>query len=300
MKAIVLTAFFACCFLTLTSPGFSQSVPTATPPVHDPTILPTPSPSPVFKRSGSLESHFVQHVLHDQFEIWTAPFHPGNYEKKLVTPTAIGLAALFATDRYTSGWVDNGGSLHSASRFVSHFGQGYATGGIAATFYLAGRLTHDPKSRETGVLAAEALIDTGIVTEVLKTTSRRQRPNADEHLGEFFDGGTSFPSGHSSSIWSVATVIAYEYQHNPWIKYGACAAATAVSMSRYSGRNHFLSDIAAGSAIGFFIGRYVYRNYHDPDIDQPRSKRTTWLRPIIVPRYNSSMHSYGGSVVWNL
>jgi len=261
---------------------------------------PTPSPSPVFKKPSSLEGHFVQHVFHDQYAIWTAPFHPGNYEKKVVAPTLLGMATLLATDRYTSSWVQRNGQLPSISRFVSHFGQAYATGGVAAAFYVAGRITHNPKARETGVLAMESLIDTGIVTEVLKISAQRQRPNADQHFGEFFDGGSSFPSGHSSSAWSVATVVAYEYKNNPWIKYGAFAAAAAVSMSRYSGRNHFLSDIAAGSAVGFLIGRYVYRNYHDPDIDNPKPKKTTWLHPSFLPYYNGRMRSYGGSLVWRL
>lgn len=292
MRVIAFSALFFA-LLAIASPSCAQTV------VPTPTPTPSPSPSPVFRRTSDLESHFVQHVFHDQAAIWTAPFHAGNYEKKLVVPAVFTVAAVFATDRYTSGWVDQGGSLPAASRLVSHFGQAYSTGGIAAAFYLAGRFGHDPKARETGVLAAEALIDTGIVTEVLKLAAQRQRPNVDQHFGEFFDGGSSFPSGHSSSIWSVATVIAYEYKNNPWIKYGAYAGAVAVSMSRYSGRNHFLSDIVAGSAIGFFIGRYVYRNYHDSDLDQTKPKTTTWLRPTFLPYYNGRMHSYGGSLVWN-
>ncbi|HEY2865556.1 MAG TPA: phosphatase PAP2 family protein [Pyrinomonadaceae bacterium] len=309
MRVIAVTALFiVSLFLTGASTGYSQTDQPETPSATGskafatptPTPSPSPSPSPVFKRPASLESHFVQHVFHDQVAIWTAPFHPGNYEKKLVFPAVIGVAAVFATDRYTSDWVQTSGTLPAASRFVSHFGQAYSTGGIAAAFYVAGRLTHNAKARETGVLAAQSLIDTGIVTEVLKVAAQRQRPNTDEHFGEFFDGGSSFPSGHSSSIWSVATVVAYEYHNNPWIKYGAYAAAVAVSMSRYSGRNHFLSDIVGGSAVGFFIGRYVYRNYHDPDIDQPTPKKTTWLRPTFLPYYDGRMHSYGGSLVWQL
>lgn len=302
MRVIAVTALFIVSFvLTNTSPAYSQSGQPDPTPIADskPTPMPTPSPSPVFRRPASLESHFVEHVFHDQYMIWTAPFHSGNYDKKFVAPALIGIATVIATDRFTSGWVDTGGTLPASSRFISHFGQAYSTGGIAAAFYIAGRLTKNPKARETGVLAAEALINTGIVTEVLKLSAQRQRPNADQHFGEFFDGGSSFPSGHSSSIWSVATVIAYEYHNNPWIKYGAYAGAVAVSMSRYSGRNHFLSDIVAGSAIGYFIGRYVYRNYHDPDIDQTKTKTTTWLHPTFVPYYNGRLHSYGGSLVWN-
>jgi membrane-associated phospholipid phosphatase len=264
-----------------------------------PTTTPSPVPEPSPSRH-SLEGHFIQHVFHDQEAIWTSPFRKRNYDAKWMVPIGVGAAALFATDRYTSAWVDRNGGLPVISRDVSWFGKAYATGGVAAAFYLAGRITHDPKERETGVLVAQALVDTGIVTEVLKQVSQRQRPNADEGFGEFFDGGSSFPSGHSSSVWAVASVVAHEYKHNPWIKYGAYAAATAVSMSRYSGRNHFLSDIVIGSAIGFGIGKYVVREYHDPSIDAPKSKTTTRFRPIFVPYYNGRSHSYGGSLVWSL
>lgn len=311
MKRIAVLVFLALFSFLLFTIGISAQAPRplsaddakTLPDASIPVVAasPSPSPSPVFKQSSSLESHFIQHVFHDQKEIWTAPFHPGNYEKKTVVPIVFIMTGLFATDRYTSGWVNNNGTLPEVSRVVSHFGQAYATGGVAAAFYLTGRITHNPKARETGLLAAQSLIDTGIVTEVLKLTARRQRPDADEHLGEFIEGGTSFPSGHSSSVWSVATVIAYEYKNNPWIKWGAYAAATAVAMSRYSGRNHFLSDIAAGSAAGFLIGRYVYREYHDPNVDKPKYKKTTtWLHPMFVPNYNSRLHSYGGSLVWQL
>jgi membrane-associated phospholipid phosphatase len=211
------------------------------------------------------------------------------------------MTGLFASDRYTSSWVKSNGELSEISKDVSNFGQAYVTVGVAGAFYVAGRLTHNPKARETGILSLESLVDTGIVTEVFKFAARRQRPNADEHFGEFIDGGTSFPSGHSSSVWSIATVIAYEYKDNPWIKYGAIAAATAVSLSRYTGRNHFLSDIAAGSAAGFLIGRYVFHEYHDPNVDNPKYKKTTtWMHPTFLPSYNSRSHSYGGSLVWHL
>jgi hypothetical protein len=92
-------------------------------------------------------------------------------------------------------------------------------------------------------------------------------------------------------------VIAYEYRKNPFIKYGAFAAATAVSMSRFSGRNHFLSDIVIGGAIGFGIGRFVYKEHHDPDLDQPLPKKTSWLKPMVVPFYDHG--TVGGSVMWH-
>ena len=151
-----------------------------------------------------------------------------------------------------------GGSLPPVSHGVSWAGSIYATGGAAAGFYLFGRATHNDHARETGRLSAQALIDATIVTEVLKYVMGRQRPDFGTGEGHFFDHGKSFPSGHASSVWAVATVVGMEYSHHPLIKYGAFAIAAAVSMSRYTGRNHFLSDVLVGSSIGYGIGRFVY------------------------------------------
>jgi membrane-associated phospholipid phosphatase len=262
-------------------------------------VAPTPNQTPA-SAQRSLEKDFVKNIARDQAHIWTAPFRASSYEPNWLLPVGVGTAALLATDRNTSSWVDRRGGLPGFSHGVSWAGKAYVTGGVAAAFYLTGRATHNYRARETGILAAQALIDTGIVTEALKLATQRQRPNTDDGSAEFWDGGSSFPSGHASSIWSVATVISYEYSDHPLIKYGAYAAAVAVSASRYSGRNHFLSDIVVGSAIGFGIGRYVFKSYHDPDAGQPPAKKITRLIPQFVPYYNGRTRTYGGSLTWHL
>jgi membrane-associated phospholipid phosphatase len=214
---------------------------------------PTPTPTPKPR-----DLSFAKRIVRDQKAIWTSPFHVDRDDLKVIGPLAVATVALIATDRHTSGFVDKFGTLPVASRDVSFGGSIYSTAGAAGAFYLVGRMSHNEHVRRTGELAAEALIDTGIVTEVLKVAIRRERPSADNGRGLFFKGGSSFPSGHSSSSWATATVVAYQYKHHPLIKYGAFALATLISMSRYSGRNHFLSDIVVGGAVGFGIGRYVY------------------------------------------
>jgi len=159
--------------------------------------------------------------------------------------------------------------------------------------------------RETGLLSAEALIDSGIVVTALKTASQRQRPATDHSSGEFFDGGSAFPSGHATSAWSLATVIAKEYgHHRPLVQIGAYGLATAVSLSRYTGRNHFLSDVLVGSAIGYGIGRYVYHKRHDPTLDARNGEQNnevvrSRLFPRITPLYYPRAHVYGGMLAWN-
>ncbi|MEP6850446.1 MAG: phosphatase PAP2 family protein [Acidobacteriota bacterium] len=258
---------------------------------------PTPKPTPNLK---PVERHFLQHILKDQELIWTSPFRLKENDLKWLVPLGVTATGLFFSDRETSSWVRRTGSLPLSSRAVSEAGKFYVTGGVAAGFYLIGKATKNRHAQETGVLAAEALIDTGIVTGVVKYAAERERPNADSGRGRFFTHGSSFPSGHASAAWSVATVIAYEYQDNPFIKYGAYAAAVAVSMSRYSGRNHFLSDILIGSAIGYGVGRFVYRRRgtQTDDVTVQTPPGTMSLIPRINPVYDRRTSTYGTRLLW--
>ena len=256
-----------------------------------PTLTPSPSPRP----------NFIKDIVRDQKAIWLSPFRLKANDLKWLAPFAATTTALILTDRETSSWVGRHGSLPKASRYVSIGGKPYITGGVAAGFYLIGHATGNRRAKETGRLAAEALINTYIVTKVVKLAAQRARPNVDSGRGRFFTRGTSFPSGHASSIWAVATVVAYEYQDRPLVRYGVFAAAAVVSLSRYSGRNHFLSDIVVGSAIGFGIGRFVYHARHiktPGEADKDPSVTVTWI-PTISPYYNRKTSSFGGSLTWN-
>jgi len=268
---------------------------------------PTTSPAPA-KQAPRLEKKFFVNILRDQRAIWTSPFHLHSSDSKWLAPVGLSTIALIATDRRTSGeLVENGNNLNRLriSKDISRMGSLYATGGAAAIFYLAGRATHNDHARETGLLGAEALIDSSILVSVLKSVSQRQRPPTDHTSGEFFDGGSSFPSGHAISAWSLATVIDQEYgNHRPLVKVGVYGLATAVSLSRFTGRSHFLSDVLIGSAMGYGIGRYVYRKHHDPSLDALNEKQDHDLVrskffPRVTPLYNPRAHAYGGMLAWN-
>jgi len=281
--------------IVLSAQAFAQSTPVA------PSARPQPTPRP------TTEKTFFANILRDQKGIWTAPFHWHESDAKWIAPLLLSTGALIVTDRRTSGaLVSHGDNLTRlrVSKDISYLGSAYAAGGTAALFYIAGRLKHNERAKETGLLAAEALLDSSIVAQGLKVASQRQRPPVDNSSGEFFDGGSSFPSGHAISAWSVATVIAEEYgPRHPAVRYGAYALATAVGISRYTGRKHFLSDVLIGSAMGYGIGRYVYHQHHDPSLDLLNEKKTSrvpWkLVPRVNPLYRPRSHVYGAVLAWN-
>ena len=302
-RAVSLWAF--CLILFILSLQTNAQTPLSSPAgTPDPRATPTPVTT---HSKDSLEKKFFSNILADQRSIWTSPFRLNRDDAKWGIPLMISTAALLATDRHTSGsLVTNGDNLSRlrVSNDISQLGAFYTTAGVAAGFYLVGRSTHNPRARETGVLAAEALVNSGIMVQALKLASQRQRPPTDNSSGEFFDGGSSFPSGHAISAWSVATVIAEEYgQHRPLVRIGLYGLATAVSISRFTARKHFLSDALVGSAMGYGIGRFVYHKHHDQALDDPNAKQTSSflhsrLFPSIAPLYNASAHVYGARMGW--
>lgn len=280
----------------LSGQAFSQITPAT------PAARPQPTPRP------TTEKNFFANILKDQKGIWTAPFHLQQSDAKWIAPLGLSMAALVATDRHTSGELvehgDNRDRLR-ISKDISYAGSLYTAGGVSALFYLTGRMRHDERAKETGLLAAEALINSTIVSQAIKGISQRQRPEVDHGSGEFFEGGSSFPSGHAINSWALATVIASEYgPRHPAVRYASYALATAVSISRYTGRKHFLSDVLAGSAMGYGIGRYVYHQHHDSSLDGETGKQTSRVLksrffPAIAPAFSRQSHSYGASLAWS-
>ena len=134
--------------------------------------------------------------------------------------------------------------------------------------YVWGSLNGAGRSRETGLLTGEALINSGAVAEALKVVFGRERPTLTDGQGRFFQdfGDPSFPSIHSMLSWTAASVIAHEYPG--WLSqtlvYGT---ASAVSVARVTGRKHFPSDVIIGGGLGWLIGRQVYIRHHDSDLD---------------------------------
>jgi membrane-associated phospholipid phosphatase len=249
----------------------------------------------------SPEKQFVKNILRDQKAIWTSPFHLDGKEAKWLVPMTLGTAALIATDHETAENVSDNVTRLSVSRWVSRAGVGYTTGGLAAGFYLIGRLSDNAKARETGIIGAEAIINGIIAGGVLKTVTQRPRPLKDNGSGHFFRGGYSFPSGHSIGAWAMATVIANEYHNHKLVQIGAYSLASFVSVSRFTGRNHYLSDIVVGSAIGYGVGRYIYKKHHDADIDISSDKTRRFdFSPHFQPGFRGRASEYGLSVAYRL
>ena len=95
-----------------------------------------------------------------------------------------------------------------------------------------------------------AQILTEAMTQTLKYTVRRERPDGSDHY--------SFPSGHASVTFATATVV-YRHLGYKWAV-PTYLFASYVAMSRLHDNRHFVSDVVFGASVGVIAGRTVTRH----------------------------------------
>jgi len=120
----------------------------------------------------------------------------------------------------------------------------------AAGVYVVGRWKDQPKVSHLGMDLIESLAISEGLTQTLKYTTRRMRPDGSSR--------NSFPSGHAADTFGFATALE---RHLGWK--GATPAyilASYVAISRMPANRHWLSDAVFGSAVGVIAGRTVTRH----------------------------------------
>ena len=214
-----------------------------------------------------------KYILQDQKAIWTSPFHTAKKDVKFWAIFGTAAAALIATDKWTVKQLPNSSAQVSVSTWASRFGSAYTLIPVGAGFYFLGTATHHERLRETGLLGFESLIDVTLVAEGLKLVADRARPYEGNGTGRFENStlgrwSSGFPSGHAINSWAMASVVAHQYPHPRIIPIVAYGLATTVCFARVGARQHFPGDVVAGSAMGWFIGDFVYGKRHNRDLDQ--------------------------------
>lgn len=135
----------------------------------------------------------------------------------------------------------------SVTRIGNAYGAFATQVGLGFTLYGVGRGSGHPHLAIAGADVVRAQIVSQLWTQAIKHTVRRERPDGTENV--------SFPSGHSASGFSTATVL---LRHYGW-KAGAPAYALAGvgAAARIRSNKHYLSDVVFGAAMGIAGARTV-------------------------------------------
>jgi membrane-associated phospholipid phosphatase len=223
---------------------------------------PIPPTHSAKSEENRLVTPIMKHLALDQKQFWTAPFHLDREDAKLLVPFAAFTGGLIAGDGWISRRVPT--SQINRSKSISDYAT-YSFIGAAGASYLWGHFTRNDHLRETGLLASEAALNSAAVAYLFKTVTQRPRPLDGTGNGTFFEGGSSFPSEHSAIAWSMASVVAHEYP-GTLTKLAAYGLASAVTVTRVTGKQHFSSDVVVGSALGWYFARQIYRAHHDLEL----------------------------------
>lgn len=151
---------------------------------------------------------------------------------------------------------------------------------VVASFYLAGSFADN----ENAVTVAQdsltaSIIASGLITPAIKIVAGRSRPYENTGTNDFNSLGaaspnSSFPSGHTTEAFALASVISSHYD-TTWIKVTAYTVASLVGLARTYHDAHFASDVLAGAFIGNWVGLSVV-NHH-----QQTKGANIMLRPEI-------------------
>lgn len=224
---------------------------------------------------------YLHTVTYDAHYMLTAPVRWGEPEWWTVAKDGmIVVGSMALLDKRLQDTIQSrrGARSDRIANAFEPFGQNdsfYVLGG----FYLAGRVFDDPTAAAvTRDGLAASVIAGGIITPAIKVIAGRSRPKQDQGAHHFrpFSGDESFPSGHVTQAFAVASVIAHHYDHVPVVEATAYGIATLVGYARIEHNAHFLSDTIAGALIGTAVGGTVV------ELNSQGRQRIT-LAPMIAP-----------------
>lgn len=177
---------------------------------------------------------------------------------------AAGMAIVaFATEREMLEFVqkNNGKFADNLARKGEFFGSRNLAVALGGS-YVLGVVMGNGKIAKTSVIAIEAMAFNWMINDSLKQVFRRALPretNDPFKITESDDApDMGMPSGHTTTAFAVATVIADQYGDDsllvPVIAYGL---ASLTAWSRVYDNSHWASDVFIGAIVGHFTGKAV-------------------------------------------
>jgi membrane-associated phospholipid phosphatase len=248
-------------------------------------------PSTNFYKADSIFSFrsqkgYFPSLINDFEEQITAPFKLKT-KQLLMTGAAIGItAALIHVDGEIDEWARVQKTEHKwinkSSPVITKFGSDWGIYSVITAGVLSA-VCKNEKGVQTSLLATQAMITSGVWVNIIKILAGRERPIADYTFSKS-EGGAwygpfaswdqdlairkpisafdAFPSGHTATAFSIATVFATQYKDRKAIPIICYSAATLVGISRLTEHQHWASDVFVGGIMGYICGKQVVNHYN--------------------------------------
>jgi membrane-associated phospholipid phosphatase len=210
--------------------------------------------------------YVVKQFYYDGKDLGFSPLHWNKKEKLEFLLAASITAGLFLADEELQKVVQRNRSRFSndLANLVTPQETVYPKVAIGG-FYLAGLIFKRKKEKDTALYLLESVMFTQGITQAIKYSVGRARPFADKGAYHFECFRThvssyslSFPSGHAASAFSLASVIAEQYD-NKIINCVSYGIAFLAAWARVNDNVHFTSDIFFGGVLGIWVGKTIVR-----------------------------------------
>jgi membrane-associated phospholipid phosphatase len=219
----------------------------------------------------TLDTNYFNNIFTDTGYVLTSPMRWDKSDWVTVAFIAGVTGTLFFFDEDITGEVEQrapeaksnlDSALDDIGSVFEPFGNGSFSIPAMMGFYIYGRYQDNEKAKRTALLAAESFLVTTIFTTALKSMLGRQRPYSGEGADIFKGpslGKNSFPSGHTSSAFAIATVVANEYENVALVTPISYSIATLTGLSRIQDKNHWASDVFFGATLGYFTAKTILK-----------------------------------------
>lgn len=153
--------------------------------------------------------------------------------------------------------------LVEAMQLLTWLGYGAVDIGVPLALALVGWWRGNADLRMRGLWGAGTVAAAGVLDEIVKNVTCRARPTA-PGAGTFFAGFpcfpapyayASFPSGHATTAFAAAVVLAMWYPRGAGVFVGLAVLA---GLSRVMLGAHFPSDVLAGALLGSGVALAVH------------------------------------------
>jgi len=236
-------------------------------------VAPTPTLSGKKEEFWKGWKQLPKDLLRDQKEIWTFPVALAKGKHLKPTIAVVGVTtALIALDGYPATYFSKPNPWGTFNKVFSGPTTARMNYLIPLGLYGVSLVRRDTYGQKTFLLAGEAVINSEIITSVMKDIDRRSNPNDMPIGGPYGDswfknkfaqnligGNGSFPSGHTIAAFSVATVYSQRYANHKWVKWVAYGLAAVDGFSRVSLQSHYASEVFLGATLGYIMGRQAVR-----------------------------------------
>ncbi|MDD5570478.1 MAG: phosphatase PAP2 family protein [Bacteroidales bacterium] len=232
------------------------------------TAFPGISNDSVFVKKAGIDKYFFKSFFLDCRDVAVSPIY-WNKKKLIATSIFVGLSAICYTQDEEIQKIfqkNKNVDLDNISKYgLEPLASKYTMIAVPCLSYLGGVVFKNERIKKTALLSAKALAISSMISVIVKYSAHRQRPyEAYQANSKLFDGPSfedkhlSFVSGHTISIFSVATIFASEYKDIKMIPVISYSLAGLAGISRIYENDHWASDVVFGAALGFGIAKLIY------------------------------------------